>query len=111
MNILKTNTNELDALTKYKMLRTGRKISDIIDENLNVKVYILREDVITSLSILDSKNQIYYTQSESFIKNFMEIVDLLEADGIIKGFTIGVKSKMSKNNRSFLYCTLEGVDG
>ena len=111
MNILKTNTNELDALTKYKMLRMGRKISEIIDENLNVKVYILREDVIMSLSILDSKNQIYYTQSESFIKNFMEIVDLLEADGIIKGFTIGIKSKMSKNNRSFLYCTLEGVDG
>lgn len=112
MNILKTNDNNLDVLTKYKLLRTGWRMGDVIDDNIDVKSYILKEDdEKVTLSILDFTEQTYYTGSETFIKSFMEIVDLLESDGIVKGFTIGVRSKMSKNNRSFLYCTLEGVDG
>ena len=115
MQILATNiTNLMESKkTLYRMTVTeGINIQKLTDEQLAasypVEGYVLYSDVNEKgkenqiLSIWTGKEKLS-TISQTFIKSFVKIVDLMDGEP----FNILVKCGQSKNDRKFYDCELD----
>ena len=115
MQILLTNVQNLTESKKliYKMtVAAGRNVQKMTDEERSksypVDVYVLYDDVNEKgeehqvLSIL-SGNEKFTTISQTFIKSFVKIADLMEDDP----FSILIRTGESKNGRKYVDCELD----
>lgn len=115
MEILATNIANIKESKQllYKMtVSAGQNVQKMTDEQrakaYPVDVYVLYQDVNEKgeehqiLSILSGKEKLT-TISQTFIKSFMKIVDLMDGDP----FGIIVTGGESKNGRKFVDCELD----
>lgn len=118
MEIIATNLENLAESKKllYKMtVSAGQNVQKMTEEQRSrsypVDVYVLYDDINEKgeehriLSIL-SGNEKLSTISQTFIKSFMRIVDLMDGDP----FAILVTGGESKNGRKFVDCELDCSD-
>lgn len=115
MEIISTNVQNLKDSKKllYKMtVSAGLNVQKLTEEqkakSYPVDVYVLYSDVNEKgeehqiLSILSGKDKLS-TISQTFIKSFMKIVDLMDGDP----FSILVTGGESKNGRKYVDCDLD----
>lgn len=115
MQILATNFENLKDSKKllYKMtVSAGKNVQKMTEEERSksypVDVYVLYDDVNEKgeehqiLAILSGKDKLS-TISQTFIKSFMRIVDLMDGDP----FSILVTGGESKNGRKYVDCELD----
>lgn len=115
MQILATNITNLKESKKtlYRMTVSGglnvQKLSpEQLSQTYPVDVYVLYQDTNEKgeehqiLSIWTGKEKLS-TISQTFIKSFMKIVDLMEDEP----FNILIKTGESKNGRKYVDCELD----
>ena len=111
MKILRTKQNkELDKKSLYRLLHSPvtKKISEQRGQTLNITEFCFFHDEENDkdiLSLLDKENNVYATDSSTFQKAFIEILDFFEEDEIIPVEVIG---GVSKNGREFSTCSYAG---
>lgn len=109
MTIIKTS-KELTKRESYKMTLDPaiKKMKDFIGVQFEVSAYCIYSDVnkdddeVEVLSIMAKDGDVYATNSPTFKKDFMNIVDLMDGED----YTIEVISGQSKAGREFITCTL-----
>lgn len=110
MNIINKFPEDMDNRTQYKLIKSpAKKMSDAVDSLLEVKSWILYEDlsntgeVIEVLSIQTEDGEIFATISDIFKKEFGEIVKFFGNDvGMIK-----VIGRISRSGRKYITCMVE----
>lgn len=115
ITVKKTNCDELDKKTMYKLTHAdGVNVKDCENGDV-VKVYKFalydetkpdkngNEKTDTVLSILDENMVKYHTISPYFIDSFMEILEIFGED--LPG--IAICKKVSKGGRTFVSATIE----
>ena len=110
MTITKTS-KELNKKETYKMtLDAGiKKMRDYVGAQIDVQAYCLYTDFndkdekeVEVLSVMDEDGAVYATNSVTFKRDFMNIVNLMDGED----FSIGITSGTSKAGREFITCTL-----
>lgn len=107
--IIKSN-KELTKRESYKLTLDPaiKKMKDFIGVQIEVAAYCLYKDVnrdgkeVEVLSIMDKDGGVCATNSETFKRNFMNIVELMDGEE----FAIEIISGESKAGREFITCTL-----
>lgn len=115
--ILEVGTKtELTRVQKYKLTSSNdmTSIKEVEDgELIPVKAWAIfvdekeEEEDVTILSIMDTDDNVYCTNSDTFRRNFEEIAELFDDVGKV-GFVIKKLSGETKAGRPFVNCTLEG---
>ena len=102
-------SRELDKKEIY-LMTVSKKMNSFkdVDDNtlINVDAYCIFEDTeskrkITLLSILDTSGQVYCGQSETFKKDFKDIVDVFGVP-----VDILICHGVTKEGKDFSYCVL-----
>lgn len=107
--IIKSN-KELTKRESYKLTLDPaiKKMKDFIGVQIEVAAYCLYKDVnkdgkeVEVLSIMDKDGGVCATNSDTFKRDFMNIVDLMDGDD----YAIEIISGQSKAGREFITCTL-----
>lgn len=114
MKILKTS-GELSTADKYFLTMSPevKKMKDSVSQRLEISKWCLYEDVNskdelqTILAISTPEEEIYATNSSTFIEDFAKMNEVFEADGV-KVAAIRVTSGTSKAGREFITCVYAG---
>lgn len=108
MKLLNSSKN-VDKKMAYKLSHQTRKMSELVGAPVNIEAWVnyLDEDKKTGeekevVSVL-VEGEAYATISESFIREFKDIVDVFEED---EAMELKVISGKTKNNRDFLTVTI-----
>ena len=111
INVIRTS-KDLNKTQQYflTLAPNVKKMSDKAGEIIKVEAFCIYEDVSTTkngeektstvLSIKTHDNQVYGTNSMTFIKSFTDMVDFFDGDVNY----ILVDSGTSKNGREFIQC-------
>lgn len=107
--IIKSN-KELTKRESYKLTidPSIKRMKDFIGVQIDVSAYCFYKDVnkdgkeVEVLSIMDKDGGVCATNSETFKRDFMNIVELMDGEE----FAIEVISGESKAGREFITCTL-----
>lgn len=107
--IIKSN-KELTKRESYKLTLDPsiKKMKDFIGVQIDVAAYCLYKDVykdgkeVEVLSIMDKDGSVCATNSATFKRDFMNIVDLMDGED----YKIEVISGQSKSGREFVTCSL-----
>lgn len=111
INVIRTS-KDLNKTQQYflTLAPNVQKMSDKAGEIIKVEAFCIYEDVSTTkngeektstvLSIKTPDNQVYGTNSMTFIKSFTDMVDFFEGEVNY----ILVDSGTSKNGRQFIQC-------
>lgn len=110
INIIQ-KSRDFDKRETYKMTLAQdiEKVSDNVGEVVDVSGYLIFEDVkedgetVKVCTVLDKDGRVFATNSETFIRNLQDIAGIFEGEE----FSVKFASGVSKNGRSFMYCTLE----
>jgi hypothetical protein len=110
MDVIKTN-KELTAQEKYFLVMspTVQKMKDIVSQEIEVVNWCLYSDTNskgeeqTILSISTPENEIFATNSPTFIEDFTKMYDMFKECGE-DVHAIQVTSGTSKANREFITC-------
>ena len=116
MNIIRTNIENLatDKKALYKLTKSGgTNVKDLEPgKSHKVEAFALYEDTKetkdgpkeqTVLAVVLADGTKLQTISPTFVKDFMEIVDLMDGDD----FSIITRKSTSKAGREFVYCELD----
>jgi hypothetical protein len=114
MKILVTS-GELSTKDKYLLTMSPevQKMKDQVTQVLEVKNWCIYEDVNskdelqTILSISTPEDEIYATNSKTFMEDFQKMNEVFNADGL-KVNSIKVTSGTSKAGREFITCVYAG---
>ena len=115
MKIQRTNAPEGDKNLIYKLTKsTGVMVQDapadmsvpvkwwaVYDDPKEAKDGTLKENIV--LSIIDESGAKYSTISATFIREFLEIVDIMEADP----FAVLFRHGTTKAGKPFVTCELD----
>ena len=112
MEVIKKYPENMDPRTQYKMMKSPevKKMSDAVDSILEVKSWILYNDIDTKtgeekeiLAVETIDGEMFGTVSSTFKNEFADITNFFgDAVGAIK--VVGGKSKSGKN---YITCTVE----
>lgn len=113
MNIIKSYPETLNKATLYAMTsgKQSEKLSSYVDEELNVRGYVLYEtpdhetgEVKRVLSILTADNRVLSTISGSFIEEFTRICAIWSDEALPP---LQVYQLTSKKGRSYITCGIK----
>lgn len=110
MKITKTS-KELSPQEKYflTMSPSVQKMKDVIGQEIEVVAFCIYEDTNSKgeeqeiLSIVTPENEVFATNSPTFISDFTKMWELFSADGVTVN-VIKVMSGKSKSDREFITC-------
>ena len=112
MEVIRKYPENMDARTQYKMMKSPevKKMSDAVDSILEVKSWILYNDIDTKtgdekeiLAVETLDGELFGTVSNTFKGEFFDIVQFFgDAVGAIK-----IYGGKSKSGRDFISCTVE----
>jgi hypothetical protein len=114
MKIIKTS-KDLTAKDKYflTMAPSVQKMKDQISQRIEISKWCVYEDTNskgeeqTILSIATPENEIFATNSKTFMDDFERMIDVFAEDGI-EVTAIEVISGTSKAGREFITCVYAG---
>ena len=114
MEILKTS-KELTAKEKYflTMSPAVQKMKDVVSQEIELAAWCMykdlnsKDEIQTILSISTSENEVFATNSPTFIEDFLKMQTVFEESGE-KVNSIKVISGMSKAGREFITCVYAG---
>lgn len=107
MEIIKQSTN-VDKRMAYKLSKQTNKMSDLVGSPVKLEAWLLYTDVdsktnetkeVVSVMV---EGRSYATISNTFIKEFKDIIDVFGDDDL----EIIVNEGISKNGRKYIYPTL-----
>ena len=110
MNILRTS-KELSAQEKYflTLVPSVHKMKEVVGQEIEVAAWCQYEDInskgdeTTILSIKNKENEVFATNSPTFIEDFLKMVDMFADSGEVVN-AIFVMSGTSKSGREFITC-------
>lgn len=120
MKILRIDTlSDNDRVLKYKLTSspTVQKMSTLDDQRIDVAHYAIYVDEkadrngeikeTTVLSVMTRQGELFATNSNTVIEEFLKLIDVFGADLETDGGYIPVRvfSGISKNDRKFFTCT------
>jgi hypothetical protein len=114
MKILKTS-GELKTKDKYLLTMSPevQKMKDAVSQVIEVKNWCIYEDtnskeeLQTILAISTPENEVFATNSKTFIDDFQRMIDVFAEDSETVN-AIRVTSGTSKAGREFITCVYEG---
>ena len=109
MQVLKEYGINGDKRARYNLMEaTGGNLSDCVGQRIQIKAYILVEDVDVStgetrkaLKILTPEDEIIGTRSDSFIAGFERFLTCMESDECTEFEVVQQRSKQGRNYLTF----------
>ena len=105
MNFIKTNIDTANKKEVYRLTKGDSTKIEGLEKGLSIPVdkYALYEEGDKKVLTFISGNQKYGTISATFIKSFMEILDIMEDEE----FAVVITGGQSKNGRNYVNCELD----
>lgn len=109
MQVLREYGINGDKRARYNLMEaTGSNLSDYVGQRLQIKAYLLIEDVDAStgesrraLKVITDEGEIIGTRSESFISGFERFLIAMESDECTEFEVLQNRSKQGRNYLTF----------